>query len=528
VAEKVLDMQSAVVAAIDIGTNSVHMVIAHVDQLGFHIITAEKEVVRLGAGSGGFEVLTEEAMGRGLVALRRMKQIAGAHSALVRAVATSAVREAENGDEFVRRARDEVGVEIRVISGSEEARLIALGVRRSLSFGGDRVLMIDIGGGSTEFTISEGHRTHLSQSLKLGAVRLTDKFLAEKVGGSSVAKLRAYANSTFAPLANDIRKIGFSRVVLSSGTCETLVRASLIGDGREPSASLNGKTISRHALNSLVDQICDCDSIGEISEIPGIDSKRAEIITAGAVLLQEYCRALKVDSCEFSEFALREGVLFDAAEQLLGMRLSRRDAARDGALRFARRCSVDVQHSEHVARISSQIFSTLHRHFELDEGLLPLLETAAILSNVGASISYSRHHLHSYYMIRNADLVGFSDDDIELIALVARYHRKGNPKRSHPEYEALSEGRRHDVDLLAGILRIATGLDRSHDQCVTTVRGAVVADAEEELVELKVIGLCDSQETLDLNLFTAQERTSLLEDFLGMPVRLVGSLSKKR
>lgn len=521
-------MQSAVVAAVDIGTNSVHMVIAQVDQLGFHIITAEKEVVRLGSGMTGFDVLEPEAMERGLAALRRMKQIANAHSALVRAVATSAVREAENGQEFVRRAQDEVGIDIRVISGSEEARLIALGVRRSLMLGNDRVLMIDIGGGSTEFTISEGHRTLLSQSLKLGAVRLTDRFLSEKTGNGHLAKLRAYANSTFAPLANDIRRIGFSRVVLSSGTCETLVRASLISDGREPSLSLNGKTLSRSGLNGLVDQITECDSVEEISDIPGIDAKRAEIITAGAVLLQEFCRALKIDSCEYSDFALREGVLFDAAEQLLGMRMSRRDAARDGVLRFAQRCSVDVQHSGHVAKISSQIFSTLHQQFELDEGLVPLLEAAAILSNVGASISYSRHHLHSYYMIRNADLVGFSDDDIELIALSARYHRKGNPKKSHPEYGALDEDRQHDVDLLAGILRIATGLDRSHDQCVTSVRGSVVAGPAGEHVELKVFGACDSQETLDLNLFTAQERTSLLEGYLGMPVRLVGSLVRKR
>ncbi len=528
VAERVVKMQSAVVAAIDIGTNSVHMVIAEVDQLGFHIITVEKEVVRLGAGSDGFDVLTDAAMDRGVVALRRMKQIAGAHSAIVRAVATSAVRESENGRDFVRRVRDEVGIDIKVISGSEEARLIALGVRRSLSFGGERVLMIDIGGGSTEFTISEGHRTLLSQSLKLGAVRLTDRFLSERPGNGSVAKLRAYANSIFAPLANDIRKVGFTRVVLSSGTCETLVRASLISEGREPSSSLNGKSIERSSLSALVERICGCDSVDEVSEIPGIDTKRAEIITAGAVLLQEYCRALKVDTCEYSEFALREGVLFDAAEQLLGMRMSRRDAARDGVLRFAHRCSVDVQHSEHVARMSSQIFNALLSHFELDEGLLPILESAAILSNVGASISYSRHHIHSYYMIRNADLVGFSDDDIELMALTARYHRKGNPKRSHPEYEALDDDRQHDVDLLAGILRIATGLDRSHDQCVAAIRGSVITDSNGEHVELKVVGGCDSQETLDLNLFTAQERTSLLEEFLGMPVRLVGALSKKR
>ncbi len=524
---KVDDMQNAVVAAIDIGTNSVHMVIAQVDRLGFHIITTEKEVVRLGSGDSGFDRLSPDAVERGIAALRRMKQIANAHSAIVRAVATSAVREADNGDDFVSRVRNEIGIDVQVISGVEEARLIALGVRQSLSLGDDRVLMIDIGGGSTEFTVSEGHRTLVSQSLKLGAVRLTDKFMDGRVAGGSISKLRAYVASTFAPLANDIKQTGFSRVVVSSGTCETLVRAVLLRRGRESSATLNGQTITRSELQNLVDEVCGCGSVAEVAAIPGIDAKRAEIITAGSLLLQEIGRALRIDTYEYSDFALREGVLFDAAEQLLGMRLSRRDAARDGVLRFARRCSVDVRHSEHVAKLSSAVFSALHDHFELDEALLPLLEAAAILSNVGASISYSRHHLHSYYMIRNADLVGFTDDDIELIALAARYHRKGNPKKSHPEYAALDEDRRHDVDLLAGILRIATGLDRSHDQCVSGVRASVVTERSGDVVELVVSNSCENQAILDLNLFTAQERTSLLEEFLGVSIRLVGQQRRR-
>lgn len=526
-AEKVADMQSAVVAAIDVGTNSVHMVIAEVDRLGFHIITTEKEVVRLGSGSGGFDRLTPEAVDRCVGALRRMKQIATAHSAVAIVVATSAVREAENGNEFVGRVRDDVGLDVRVISGSEEARLIAMGVRQSLPLGDDQVLMIDIGGGSTEFTVSEGHRTHVSQSLKLGAVRLTDRFFADGFTAGSVAKLRAYVGSIIAPLANDIKKVGFSRVVVSSGTCETLVRAISLGRGRDQSLSLNGQSITRSELQEFVEHLSGCDSVDEIADIPGIDAKRAEIITAGGLLLAELGRVLRVESFEYSDFALREGVLFDAAEQILGLKMSRRDAARDGVLRFAQRCSVDVQHSGHVSALSAQIFWALHRHFELDERLLPLLEASAILSNVGASISYSRHHLHSYYMIKNADLVGFADGDIDVIALAARYHRKGTPKKSHAEYAALDEDRRHDVDLLAGILRIATGLDRSHDQCVTGVKASFGSDSSGEVIELKVSGTCESQEILDLNIFTAQERTSLLEEYLGVTVRVVGQLRRR-
>lgn len=512
----------AVVAAIDLGTNSFHMVIADVDHLGFHIITTEKEVVRLGAGVQGFDHLADDAIERGIAALRRMKHIALAHSAVIRAVATSAVREADNGHQFVQRVKEEVGIDVDVISGAEEARLIALGVQHSLALADDDVLMIDIGGGSTEFTVARGRRTLISQSLKLGAVRLTEKFFAEGISESAVSKARAFISSTFAPLANDIKIAGFKRVAVSSGTCETIARVALINRGRGDVATLNAQSFMRAEVNSVVDAILTAKTPSQIADIPGIEVKRADIITAGSLLLQEICRQLKIVQLEYSDFALREGVLIDSMEHILGRPSSKRDAARDGVVRFAQRCSVDLQHSEHVAKLSVDIFRSLHKHYELNDRLVPLLEAAALLSNVGASVSYSRHHLHSYYMIRNSDLVGFSDEDIELIALAARYHRKGAPKKSHDEYAALSEDRQHDVDLMAGILRIATGLDRSHDQCVKAVSASIRDVKGTETVQLVVRSECDNHEVLELNLYTAQERTGLLEDFLGCPVLLKG------
>lgn len=513
----------AVVAAIDLGTNSFHMVIADVDHLGFHIITTEKDVVRLGAGVQGFDHLADDAIERGIASLRRMKHIAQAHSAVVRAVATSAVREADNGSEFVERVRREVGIDVSVISGAEEARLIALGVQHSLALADDDALMIDIGGGSTEFTVTKGRRTLIAQSIKLGAVRLTDKFFADGLSESAIDKARAFISSTFAPLANDIKVAGFKRVVVSSGTCETIARVALVNRGRDDITQLNAQSFSRTELNEVVDAVLEAKTPAGIAEIPGIESKRADIIAAGALLLQEICRQLKITQLEYSDFALREGVLIDAMEQILGRPSSKRDAARDGVVRFAQRCSVDLAHSEHVAKLSVDIFRSLLKHYELNERLAPLLEAAAILSNVGASVSYSKHHLHSYYMIRHSDLVGFSDEDIELIALAARYHRKGAPKKSHAEYGALSEERQHDVDVMAGILRIATGLDRSHDQCVTSVSASIREDNGEEFVQLVVKNQCDNLEVLNLNVYTAQERTALLEEFLGCSIVLKGS-----
>jgi exopolyphosphatase/guanosine-5'-triphosphate,3'-diphosphate pyrophosphatase len=286
---------------------------------------------------------------------------------------------------------------------------------------------------------------------------------------------------------------------------------------------MNAQTFSRAEVNDVVNEVLEAKLPLKIAEIPGIEAKRADIIAAGSLLLQEICRQLKIAQLEYSDFALREGVLIDSMEQILGRPSSKRDAARDGVVRFAQRCSVDLEHSEHVAKLSVDIFRSLHKHYELNDRLMPLLEAAAILSNVGASVSYSKHHLHSYYMIRNSDLVGFSEEDIELIALAARYHRKGVPKKSHDEYAALSEERQQDVDVMAGILRIATGLDRSHDQCVRSVSASIREIDGEEVVQLFARSECDNREVLDLNLYTAQDRTALLEEFLGCPIVLKGS-----
>lgn len=513
-------LSKAIVAAIDIGTNSVHMVIAEIDHLGFHILTTEKEVVRLGAGVKGFDHLEDSAIERGLSALRRMKNIAHAHSAVIRTVATSAVREADNGEDFVRRVKDEVGIEVAVITGAEEARLIALGVQHSLSLGNEKVLMIDIGGGSTEFTVARGSKTLVSQSLKLGAVRLTDKFFGSGTSSADFQKARAFVSSTLAPLANDIRTVGFQRVVVSSGTCETIVRAALLQQGKEFGATLNAQSIDRADVENVLNAIAACKTTEGIMAIPGIDAKRAEIISAGSLILHEICRQLKVNKLEYSDFALREGVLIDAMEQILSSPSSKRNAARDGVLRFAQRCSVEIQHAEHVARLSIEMFRSLSRKFELDDRLLPLLESAALLANVGTSVSYSKHHLHSYYMIRHSELVGFTANEIELIALTARYHRKGSPKKSHEEYALLSQSDQEAVDLMAGILRIATGLDRSHDQCVIGVGTSLRETDGKDQVIFNLKSQCDNRELLELNLYTAQERTDLLERYLGCRVIL--------
>ena len=500
------------IAALDVGTNSVHMVIARVSENGFTVLATEKEVVRLGEGSDGLDHLSEEAIERGVTALLHMKRIANAHSATIRAVATSAVREAENREVFIAEVRQRVGLEVEVISGNEEARLIHLGISRSLNLTKDSVLTIDIGGGSTEFCLSVNGELKFAQSVKVGAVRMTDAFFAGgEVEEDRVKKLRSKVRSALAPLVHDIAEIGWNRIVLSSGTSETIARMIAVERGDGIPKTFNGFVFDSSELNSVVKKILEKRSPEERRSLEGLDPRRADIIAAGAVILQEIFRSFHATECEFSEYALREGVLLDTAQRMGVLAADVVDAGHASALRLAERCSVDIAHGSHVGELGTKILREICKYYTVNSTIERLLRAAGLLARVGNAVTYSKYHLHSYYIIRNADLMGFTDEEINVIALAARYHRKGTPKTSQAEFGSLSPERQDDVELIAGILRMASGLDRSHDQCV----GDVTSTMEKGVLTFVAKHQCSTTDLIELNLFTAQARVEMLENFLG-------------
>lgn len=513
--------EAVTIAAIDVGTNSVHMVIARAGKTGFDVLASEKEVVRLGEGAEGMDHLTFPAIERGVNALRRMKQIADAHSARIRAVATSAVREAANRDEFLTAVRESVGIDVEVISGAEEARLIQLGVSRSLNLGNDATLTIDIGGGSTEFCLAKNGEILFAQSVKMGAVRMTDAFVP---GGLltdvAVRKLRSKVRSALAPLAHDINAIGFERVIVSSGTSETLARIAATQRAGGSPQSFNGFSFTSSELAEVVRCILSEKDPQQRRNIEGMEPKRADIIAAGGVILDEIVRALKIRTLEYSDFALREGVLIDTAQRAHVMDGESVDAGYQSALRLAERCSVDIAHGEHVGNLGVQLLQSIASHYEVDTSLERLVRTAGLLTRAGNAISYSRYHIHSYYIIRNADVVGFTDEEIEVIAQAARYHRKGAPKSTQSDFARLSLERQHHVELIAAILRVATGLDRSHDQSIHRVKSTALRNSR---LVVSVESSGSSTDHVDLNISTAQSRVELLEKYLGdtIEIRLV-------
>jgi exopolyphosphatase/guanosine-5'-triphosphate,3'-diphosphate pyrophosphatase len=497
------------IAAIDIGTNSIHLVIARpAGNSRFDVLDRDKEVVRLGSGSGDMKSLAPDAIDRGIEALARLSAVAVGRDAEIRAVATSAVREAENRNEFLTRAHDEAGVDIAVISGAEEARLIRLGVLQAVPAFGQRHLLVDIGGGSTEFVIGEEAKVLSARSLKLGAIRLTERFgLDGTIKNKTLDECRDYVRSFLTPVHRDVVHEGYDIAIGSSGTIVNLAEIGRALRDEAPLQQMSGAEINRKDMKAVMRRLTSA-SADERAEIPGLDPKRADIVVGGAVILEQAFAELGIETMTVSDFALREGVLLDA--------LQRRDRTSIGHLRDLRYESVlhlaaivpeEREHAERATDLAVELFDQTIEIHQIDRANEEYLEAAGLLANVGLCISHDRHHLHSYYVIRNSDLLtGFTDDEVELIALIARYHRKSAPKPNHAEFAAVSPERQHIVRVLAGILRVAFALDRTRTDAVRSL--SVERGKRSITVTLEADGAAD------LECYTADARKDLLEEAL--------------
>ena len=470
-APQVID-RDRILAAIDVGTNSIHMVVAKIqpELPTFTIVDREKETVRLGNFDEDTKNLTADAMQRAIDALKRCCDIATSYQAEdVIAVATSAVREAKNGHEFIDRVHKEVGLAINLISGTEEARRIYLGVLSGMEFHRQPHAIIDIGGGSTELILGTGepHR-HLS-STKVGAVRLTAQFVSSNpVSDIEFTALQAYVRGMLEPTIDELKQKLNSdesmRLIGTSGTIECLagiVAHKELGMVPEP---LNGFQMSFKELSKLLDELCKSTYTQRLA-MPEMSARRAEIIVAGAVILREAMDMLGADSITICERALREGVVVDwmLTHGLIEDRMQFQQSVRQrNVLKTAKKYKVHLDRAKRVAEFAMTLFEqtrgSLHSWGTLEQ---ELLWSAAILHNCGHFISHSAHHKHSYYLIRNGELLGYTETELEVIANIARYHRKSAPKKKHDNYSTLpTRYHRQMVTQLSALLRVAVALDR--------------------------------------------------------------------
>jgi len=511
-------MSNARLAAIDIGTNSFHLIITEVDtETGnFKILGREREIVRLGSSSSDMKYLARDAANRGIKTLKRFKALSDAAGADIRAIATSAVREALNRDEFIKQVKDEIGIKIEIASGYEEARFIYLGVLQSLPVYNETILLIDIGGGSTEFLVGEKRGILYDNSLKLGAIRLTQRFFTDgEYVNSAVKDCRKFIRGTMNPVTRQIGKYEFGTVVGSSGTILNIAKLISYGKNGEEETRLNNFSFSRDELGEAVEKILEADSIKKKSKLPGIDADRADIITAGALILEQLFKELKIKQMTVSEYALREGVIFDTIEKkyLHGKINHLEDIRYKSVIRSAENFNYEKEHAHHTAELALRIFDQTKDIHNLGDAEREYLEAASILHEVGSFISHTQHHMHSYYLVRNSELLGFTENEKEIIANIARYHRKSHPKLKHEEYAKMSSEDQLIVKKLASILRIADGLDRTHSSVVKDVVCISSGD------ELKIMIQGNKDSSLELETWGAERKKGLFEETFGMKVR---------
>ena len=503
---------SDVLAAIDIGTNSVHMVVARAAASGrFEVVTRQKEMVRLGSGQGEMKVLEPDAIERGVQALRRCRSIADSFGAEIKAVATSAVREARNAKEFTDRAEAEAGVIVEVISGTEEARLIRLGVLQALPVFDRRMVLVDVGGGSTEVVVGSGIETYLSRSVKLGSLRMTRRFFPDGiVEEGSLDRCRRYVVDRLAKVAHEAAEFRHEVAVASSGTAEAVLDMALAARNESLPQSLNGAVVTADEITAVVELLASEPTTETRRRLRGMDPTRADILLGGAVVLEQVCLALGIEELTFSEYALREGVLLDmlarggseSSAQLANLRES-------SVYHLMELCDDDPDHSVQVARLACELFDVLAPRLGLVAADRELLRAGALLANSGLFLSHSGHHKHSYYVIRNSEhLAGFTDREIEVIAQIARFHRKSPPSvDKHSEFAALSEDDRQKVRGAAALLRIAIGLDRNHDGAVSRLK--LSGEDPVKITAYPSDGE-DVRSDLSLECWSANERSSLL------------------
>jgi exopolyphosphatase/guanosine-5'-triphosphate,3'-diphosphate pyrophosphatase len=505
------------IAAIDIGTNSVHMIVVRVrPDLSFEVIDREKAMVRLGAGGLDGKALTTDAMSAALQALSKFKRLAESHSVdVILAAATSATREARNGGEFLARIEAETGIRPRVITGAEEARLIHLAAVYGVDVGSARAVVIDIGGGSTEITLGTATAIQAAKSFKIGVIRLTERFVkSDPLSGRDEQKLTKHVMSEIDRHCEQITAAGFDRVIGTSGTILSLgTVAAAMADGTVPSELRNLRVPAKQIRRLRKEAVAL--SLAQRLTMPGLDPRRGDLMVAGAVLLDAILRRLGAEDITLCDLALREGLVLDYIRRNskhIKHVDSIPDVRRRSSLELAERCNYYAEHAQQVVRLALAIFDQTRALHGLTDREREWLEFAALLHDIGTHISYERHHRHSYYLIRNGDLRGFDPDEIEVIALVARYHRRGTPKRSHEEYSKLPSPLRRTVRTLASILRVAESLDRSHTQ---TIAGLDLRDRGDDAL-LQVHTSADAE----LEVWATNRHLQPFERILGKPVRL--------
>lgn len=506
-------------AAIDVGSNSIRLLIADYDPAtGLSPVDEVKAQPRLAQGLAATGTLDDGAMQRALAALGRMADVCRRRGATrVAAVATAAVREAKNGAEFVRRVREELGLPLEVISTEHEAQLSYHSVRHHFRLADSKTLIADIGGGSLELVGAVDGLVELSRSLPYGAVRLTEQFLpGRRAAYREVAALRRHLDKR---LARQLPKRAWTgaRVIGSGGTFTNLARMAVARRGGDPGEPVHGIEVTVAEVRHLLEWLSARTS-QQRRNVAGLNPERADIILAGLSVIAALLDRLDAGSVTVSAYGLREGLLWEmvGASATAPPVSDPMQLVRD----FADRCRTDRRHVEQVRHLALSLHDQVGEAIGCTPEERGILEAASILHDVGQLVSYKGHHRHSYQLIMHADRIGLGARERSLVALVSRYHRKRGPKRSDPPFATLSEEDQALVRRTAGLLRVADGLDRGHT--------AVVEQVAAELTRKKLILRIAPRRpgaNMELEGWAARRKADVLQKVLGRKITITTSLA---
>jgi exopolyphosphatase/guanosine-5'-triphosphate,3'-diphosphate pyrophosphatase len=505
-------------AAIDIGSNSVRMMAAEVRPGTTKILAQDRQVTRIGESVFREGRVSAEALNFLCATLQRMAAIyQKLEVAGIRAVATSAVRDAGNQAEVLKKVTAALGVPVEIISGQEEARLIHLGVEARWPRPKERTLIVDIGGGSGELIVSQNGELIDSTSRPLGAVRLTGLFLTmDPPSEQALSRLDQYINEKLAPFVKRHGLEKFDRIVATSSTAAALVCAvNRIPRARRDTA--DGARASTAQIRRFFELLIKED-VNERRRWIGIGPRRAEIIVAGAAVFLRILQSVGHRSLYYSAAGVRDGIIADLASRRVGRELSRLSPEQRHVVEtMAKRYGVAIKHARQVASLAHGLFEMMQPLHRRTATAGRLLEAAAYLHDIGHFVSDTSHHKHSAYLVANSDLPGFTAKERLIIAAICRFHRKSMPQAGHLHFQILDAQAKRTVLYLSPLLRLADALDRSHEQKVRKV----TVSFKNGSVGLQVEADADA----DLEIWAASEAAAVFRAVYARPlsVQRVGS-----
>ena len=485
------------VAAIDIGTNSIHLLIAEVDEQlrSFGVLLAEKATTRLGERDPVSGDLSAEAMERAFRTLRHDCQLAESHGVeQIVTAATSAVREAPNGGQFLQTLQEQLGLEVDLVSGPEEARLIYLGVLSGMAFGERPHAIIDIGGGSTELVLADGSDARVLTSTRIGAVRLQREFCQpDPLPPERRGFLQAYIQGAMDPAVAELKKaLRAGETIQLVGTSGTAMALAALAAAEDPTPplKLQGYRLSKERIDQLVARLL-LMTPEQRRGLTAINERRAEIIVPGALILQTTMAMLGARDLLVCDRALREGLIVDwmLRNQLLGDRFSFQSSIRERTvLHLARQFGVDLERADRVAGHALSLYDQTRGVLHDDDGEgRQLLWAAAQLHTCGKSINISAYLKHTWYLIRNGELLGYSQTEHLMVAAIARYHRRSLPKKRHESWQLITgREQRRCVAGMALLLRLAAALDRRPAAVIEAIRVRPGDGADAQVLELEL------------------------------------------